>query len=61
MGETNQLTVNKEVEKVFKFLQNNYERAIFKNLWVSPFNSRRKIIELIDKEIAAAKEGKKLG
>ncbi len=55
---TSDVRITKEVEKVFKFLQNNYERAIFKNLWVSPFNSRRKIIDLIDKEIAAAKEGK---
>ncbi|MFY8131651.1 MAG: polyphosphate kinase 1, partial [Bacteroidia bacterium] len=55
---TSDVRITKEVEKVFKFLQNNYERATFKNLWVSPFNTRRKIIDLIDKEIAATKEGK---
>lgn len=50
--------ITKEVDKIFRFLQNNYERTIFRNLWVSPFNTRRKIIDLLDKEIHHAKEGK---
>ena len=47
-----------EVSKVFKLLENNLERNIFRNLLVSPFNTRRKLFALIDKEIAHAKAKK---
>ena len=46
-----------EVRKVFRLLENNMERAIFRNLLVSPFNTRRKITDLINKEIFNAKKG----
>jgi polyphosphate kinase len=51
--------VAKEVKKVFRLLENNLERGIFKELMVSPFNARRKISALIDREIKYAKAGKK--
>jgi polyphosphate kinase len=51
--------VAKEVKKVFRLLENNLERGIFKELMVSPFNARRKITALIDREIKHAKAGKK--
>ena len=36
-----------EVSKIFKLLENNLERNIFRNLLVSPFNTRRKLFALI--------------
>ncbi len=47
-----------EVSKVFKLLENNLERNLFRNLLVSPFNTRRKLFALFDKEIAHAKAKK---
>lgn len=44
-----------EVEKVFEFFLKNYERANFKYLFVSPFNMRKRLIELIGEEISNAK------
>ena len=44
-----------EVSKVFSLLENNMERHLFRNLLVSPFNTRRKLFALIDQEIAFAK------
>lgn len=44
-----------EVSKVFSLLENNMERHLFRNLFVSPFNTRRKLFALIDKEIGFAK------
>lgn len=50
--------VANEVKKVFRLLENNLERGIFKELMVSPFNARRKINALIEREIKLAKAGK---
>jgi len=47
-----------EVSKVFKLLENNMERVTFRHLLVSPINYRRKLTQLIDREIALAKGGK---
>jgi polyphosphate kinase len=46
------------VNKVFKLLENNLERYQFRNLLVSPFNTRRKLFSYIDNEIANAKAKK---
>ena len=46
-----------EVSKVFRFLENNVDRGLFRELIVSPFNSRRKLVALIDEEIKKAKKG----
>lgn len=51
-------SVAKEVGKVFNFLENNIERTAYRNLMVSPFNTRRKFINLINNEIKFAKKGK---
>jgi len=40
---------------VFEFFLRNYERANFKSLFVSPFNTRKRFIELIQQEIHNAK------
>lgn len=54
------LTANKsitnEVDKVFKIFKNNIDRSLFRELIVSPFNSRRKFLGLIDVEIKNAKQ-----
>ena len=56
------LTANKnltfEVNKVFKFLENNYKTYNYKHLIVSPFAMRKKFYKLIGNEIKNAKAGK---
>jgi polyphosphate kinase len=47
-----------EVAKVFNFLENNIERTSYRSLMVSPFNTRRKFIALINNEIKNARKGK---
>ena len=54
---TANLAISREVKKVFRLLENNMERGLFKQLLVSPFNSRRRIIACIDTEIKNAKNG----
>lgn len=49
--------ITREVEKVFRIFKNNFDRSVFRELIVSPFNIRRKIYALIDKEISYAKNG----
>jgi polyphosphate kinase len=56
---TSKIEIANEVKKVFRLLENNLERGVFRNLIVSPFNSRRKILSLIDQEISNSKKGKK--
>jgi polyphosphate kinase len=51
--------ISNEVKKVFKLLENNLQRPFFKNLLVSPINAKRRIIAMIQQEIANAKKGKK--
>lgn len=51
--------LSNEVKKVFKLLENNLQRPFFKHLLVSPINGKRKIIAMIQNEIANAKKGKK--
>lgn len=48
--------VAKEVKKVFRLLENNLGRGLFKELMVSPFNARKKIFDMIDGEIRNAKK-----
>lgn len=50
-----------EVKKIFKLLENNIHRGIYKNMLVSPFNNRRKLTGLIQKEIDNAKKGLRSG
>ncbi len=56
------LTANKEisleVSRVFGMLENNLERHTFRHLLVSPFNTRRKLLALIEREIKFAKAKK---
>jgi len=52
---TAETSISREVKKVFRLLENNLDRGLFKQLLVSPFNARRKIIALIDREIKNAR------
>ncbi len=50
--------ISLEVSRVFGMLENNLERHAFRNLLVSPFNTRRKLMALIEREIKFAKAKK---
>lgn len=54
---TSRPEITKEIKKVFNLLENNIQRGIYKNIFVSPLNTRRKFIELINQEILNAKRG----
>lgn len=49
--------IAKEVHKLFGFFENNYERGTYRHLIVSPYSTRRKFTNMINKEIAQAKKG----
>ncbi len=53
--------VSNEVKKVFRILENHIESITFRKLLVSPFNAKRRLIALIEREILAAKKGKRAG
>lgn len=46
-----------EVNKVFKFLDNNYKTYNYKHLLLSPFHMRKKLNKMINNEIRNAKTG----
>ena len=50
--------ISLEVSRVFGMLENNLERHAFRHLLVSPFNTRRKLMALIEREIKFAKAKK---
>ena len=58
---TSNQTISREAKKVFQLIENHFERGLFRHLMVSPFNTRRKIVSLIDNEIKFAKKNKNGG
>ncbi len=56
---TSNVSISKEIKKVFHLIENHFNRGLFRELMVSPFNTRRKIINLINAEINLAKKNKK--
>ncbi len=48
-----------EVDNVFSFISHSYKRFRFNHLIVSPLTSRRRLNQLIENEIQAAKDNKK--
>ncbi len=50
--------LTKEVQNLFEFFETTYKLAPFRRLIVSPFNTRKKMIRLIQSEIRAAEKGK---
>ncbi len=51
-------SITQEVERLFAFYHDNYKTGHFKHLIVSPFNSRKRYVALINKEIENALLGK---
>lgn len=49
-----------ELAKLFDFFENSFERKVYRNLFVSPFSTRRRFTKLIDDEIARAESGKEV-
>ena len=50
--------IGREVRKIFEFFESNYTRHVFRHLIVSPFNTRRKFMDLINDEIDFAEKKK---
>ena len=48
-----------EVDRLFQFFEHNYQRGVFRHLIVSPYSTRRRFSQMIDREISEAKAGKK--
>lgn len=55
---TSNSLITEEVKRVFRFIENPYIPVTFKYLIVSPQNSRKRLNELIKREIAFAHQGK---
>jgi polyphosphate kinase len=51
-------SISQEVEKLFSFFDNPYWNYDYSKLFISPLYMRKKLIKLIDNEIANAKAGK---
>ena len=49
--------IGDEVRKLFEFFESNYIRSLHRHLIVSPFNTRRRILDLINSEIEFAEKG----
>ena len=49
--------ITEEVLKVFSFYNDNFKIGVYKHLVVSPFNTRKKYLQLINAEIEHAKQG----
>lgn len=54
---TSDKRITREVERLFTFYHDNYKTGHYKNLVVSPFNTRKRFIKMIDQEIDHAKAG----
>ncbi len=50
--------ITSEIKQLFNYFENNLTKVKFKNLLVSPINTRTVFLELIEKEIQNAKKGK---
>ncbi len=55
---TKNQNILKDINKVFNFFEINYKVNKYKHLIVSPHYSRKRIVKLIDQEIANAEKGK---
>jgi len=55
---TSDKSIGSEVNKIFKFFNDNYKRYIFRELLVAPFNLKPKILKMIDREIKNKQAGK---
>lgn len=55
---TSNRNITEEVERVFNFYSDNFKGGAYKHLLVSPFYMRKRLIQLINKEIQFAKANK---
>ncbi len=55
---TSNKEIGREVRKIFEFFESNYTRHVFRHLIVSPFNTRRRFMDLINQEIENAEKKK---
>ncbi len=49
--------IGEEVRKLFEFFESNYIRSVHRHIIVSPFNTRRRLLDLINAEIELAEKG----
>ena len=49
--------IGDEVRKLFEFFESNYIRSVHRHIIVSPFNTRRRLLDLINAEIELAEKG----
>jgi polyphosphate kinase len=56
---TSHLEIGREIRRLFDFFESNYLRPKFTHLAVSPFNTRRKLLEGIQQEIKHCQKGEK--
>ncbi len=49
--------IGEEVRKLFEFFESNYIRSVHRHIIVSPFNTRRRLVDLINAEIESAEKG----
>jgi polyphosphate kinase len=47
-----------EVERLFQFFEHNYQRGVYRHLIVSPYSTRRRFSQMIDREIKEALQGR---
>lgn len=55
---TSDKRITSEIDTLFKFYSNNFKTGHYKHLIVSPFNTRKKFLNYVKKEIEQAKKGK---
>jgi polyphosphate kinase len=55
---TSNAQITSEVDRLFQFFSNNYERPVFRSLIVSPFSTRRRFSKLIQREMEHARAGR---
>jgi polyphosphate kinase len=48
-----------EVERLFQFFEHNYQRGVYRHLIVSPYSTRRRFSQMIDREIKEALAGRR--
>jgi polyphosphate kinase len=55
---TGDVRITREISRLFEFFDDNYLRFTFRHIMVSPYNTRRRFVDLIAREIDFAESGK---
>lgn len=56
---TSDVRITREISRLFEFFDDNYLRFTFRYIMVAPYNTRRRFVDLISREIEFAERGKK--